>query len=117
MDNSSLKSGREKRTQEGIGDESTNRCSWDHRKSLWSTKGEDGGQGAAMVQWFPGGQNIWKSVWKAREGEALRGLIFRGKLEVGSYARRGMFVQGKSGLRASVGEWTENLRRGSEQML
>lgn len=24
-------------------------------------QGEDGGQGATMVQWFPGGQNIWKS--------------------------------------------------------
>lgn len=34
----------------------------------------------------------------------MRVLIFRGKLEIGSYARRGMFVQGESGLRASIGE-------------
>lgn len=57
----------------------------------------------------------WKSGWKGREGRALRVLIFRGKLEVGSYAGRGVLEWGESGLRASVGEWTE--RRGSEQML
>lgn len=86
-------------------------------RACGAEEGEDGGQGATMVQWFPGGQNMWKSGWKGREGRALRVLIFRGKLEVGSYAGRGVLVWGESGLRASVGEWTENPRRGSEQML
>ena len=78
-----------------------------------------------MVQGVPGdpechrggGENTWKSGWKGREGRALRVLIFGGKLEVSSHAGRGVFVWGEGRLRAFLVEWTESLRKGSEQML
>ena len=44
-------------------------------------------------------------------------MIFRGKLEVTSHAGRGVFVWGEGRLRAFLVEWTESLRKGSEQML
>lgn len=64
-------------------------------------QGENGAQGATLVQWVPGDpekeqamnlsgdENITMSEWKGEEGRAVRLLIFRGKVEVGSHAGRG----------------------------
>lgn len=46
-----------------------------------------------------GGENIRKCMEK-RGGQALRVLTFRGKLEFGSHAGKGVYVWGESGMRA-----------------
>lgn len=85
-----------------------------------------------MVQWVPGdsekeqtvnlggwvgGEDTRKSERKGGEGRAPRALMFRGKLEVSSHARRGAYMRMRADCEPRSAPWAEHLKRGSEQML